>query len=70
MDLGQESGSKLGTLRYLVICVSQNMKLFLGNLYMYVMKTRDGIVVSEKENIFFIELKENIRDKINRKVYK
>lgn len=46
------------------------MKLFLGNLYMYVVKTRDGIVVSEKENIFFIELKENIRDEINRKVYK
>lgn len=68
MDLRQESGSS--TLRYLVICVSQNMKLFLGNLYMYVVKTRDGIVVSEKENIFFIELKENIRDEINRKVYK
>lgn len=31
------------------------------------MKTRGGIIVSEKENVLFIELKENIKDKFNGK---
>lgn len=34
------------------------------------MKTSGGTVVSEKENVLFIEQKKNIKDKINGKVYK
>lgn len=36
---------------------------------MCVMKTRGGIVVFEKENVLCRELKENIKGKINGKVY-